>query len=143
MRHAITVLAAAGVLLACSENPVGRKCYVGADVTSTQVTVASPAPECQSHLCLDVPLETELPEGGEHAPLCTGACEVDDDCQRVPESPCQSGFTCGIPTVVGNFCCQKLCICKDYLVMPDGGLPVPAACDPDNVDNTCRNLPGR
>lgn len=131
------------MLVACSENPVGRKCYVGPDVTGTQVTLNSQAPECQSRLCLDVPLGAELPEDGEHTPICTGTCDVDDDCERVADSPCKTGFTCGVPTVVGDFCCQKMCMCKDYMVVPDGGLPLPAACEPDNPDNTCKNLPGR
>jgi hypothetical protein len=61
----------------------------------------------------------------------------------VPESPCKTGFTCAVPVVVGPFCCRKMCICKDYVVIPDGGLDEPAACDPDNVGNACCNLPGR
>ena len=61
----------------------------------------------------------------------------------MPESPCASGFTCAIPVVVGPFCCRKQCICRDYLEIPDGGVPVPEACNPDLPENTCVNLPGR
>ncbi len=142
----IALLALLAVLAAgCSENPVGRKCFIGdpdAGVAAGSI-VASPALECQSRTCMRVPQEKDLPEGSEYADLCTAECDTDDDCDRVPESPCQTGFTCAVPVVVGPFCCRKLCICKDYLVLPDEGLPTPAACDPANQDNTCCNLPGR
>ncbi len=135
-----------GLMTACSDNPVGRKCFIGgADAgTESQSIIASPALECPSRTCLHVPLATgkELPEGSEYADLCTASCSSDDDCDRVPESPCVTGFTCAIPVVVGPFCCRKHCICKDYLLIPDGGLPVPAACQPGVPGNTCCNLPG-
>ena len=140
-----TVLAAIAALLAsaCSENPVGRKCFIGLDAgVEQQAVIASPALECSSRTCLKVPLERELPEGSEYSDLCTATCESDDDCDRVPESPCQTGFTCAIPVVVGPFCCRKVCICRDYLQIPDGGLPTPAACIPGTPGNECCNLPG-
>lgn len=139
-------LAAIAILsTACEENPVGRQCFIGEEGAPTQAIVASPALECQSRTCLSVPQErSELPEGSEYASLCTAECDSDEDCDRVPESPCQTGFTCMVPVVVGQFCCRKLCVCKDYLLLPDGGVPaVPEACDPENQENTCCNLPGR
>ena len=60
------------------------------------------------------------PEGNNG--LCTAECESDDDCDRVPESPCKTGFTCGVAVTVGPFCCKKFCICKDYIVIPDSRL---------------------
>lgn len=135
----------AAVTAACEENPVGRECFIGLDAgTPSQAIVASPALECQSRLCLRVPQErTQLPEDSEYTNLCTAECSSDQDCDRVPESPCQTGFTCMIPTVVGQFCCRKLCVCKDYLILPDGGVPEPKACDPSIEENTCCNLSGR
>ena len=134
-----------GLLGACSENPVGRKCFIGSDAGSgsTQSIIASPALECQSRTCLRVPLQAELPEGSTYSDLCTAECSSSDECDRVPESPCVTGFTCSVPVVVGPFCCRKMCICKDYLIIPDGGIPAPAACDPANEDNKCCNLAGR
>ena len=133
---------------ACGENPVGRKCFLGAleGDSDTTVVVASPALECQSRTCLRIPLPTgaALPDGSEFASLCTAECESEADCDRVPESPCQTGFTCGVATAVGNFCCRKLCMCKDYLILPDDGVLItPEACDPENTDNMCANLPNR
>lgn len=133
----------AALTVACAENPVGRECFIGLDAgTPSQAIVASPALECQSRLCLRTSSLTAppLPEGGEFTNLCTAECNSDQDCDRVPESPCQTGFTCMIPVVVGQFCCRKLCVCKDYLVLPQ---PEPQACDPAVAENTCCNLDGR
>ncbi len=121
---------------ACSENPVGRICFIGADAgTGQQTVVASPALECQSRTCLH--MQSTAPD------LCTGECSSDDDCDKSPESPCKGGFTCAIPVTVGPFCCKKMCICKDYVEVPEGGIAVPAACDSANADNECCNLSGR
>lgn len=142
----VALAAIAFLSTACEENPVGRKCFIGLDAgTPNQAIVASPALECQSRTCLRVPQERgQLPEDSEYSSLCTAECDSDEDCDRVPESPCQTGFTCAVPVVVGPFCCRKLCVCKDYLVLPDGGAPAaPEACDPDIAENTCCNLPDR
>lgn len=137
---AVLVLLVGGVAtalgLACGGEPVGRICFIGADAsTASENVVASPALECQSRTCLQIQ--------GEEQALCTAECSSDDDCEKVPESPCQSGFTCIVPVVVGPFCCKKMCVCKDYLVIPDGGIQAPAACDPSVAANECCNLEGR
>lgn len=136
------------MLAACADNPVGRICDLGIEnPDENESVVASPSLDCQSRTCLKVPQTRELPEGSRYPTgnkgLCTAECDSDSDCDRVPESPCKTGFTCAIPVVVGPFCCRKMCICKDYIVIPDGGVPTPAACDESNEANTCCNLPGR
>jgi hypothetical protein len=133
---------------ACTENPVGRICDLGVDVPNEQESVvASPSLDCQSRTCLKIPQSRELPEGSRYPEgnkgLCSAECDTDEDCDRVPESPCKTGFTCAIPVVVGPFCCRKMCMCKDYIVIPEGGLPVPEACQEDDPANTCCNLNGR
>jgi hypothetical protein len=144
-RHAVIVM----FLVACSGEPVGRLCDLGtATPQAAEVVVASPSLDCVTRTCLRVPLGRELPEGskfpGGTNGLCTAECESDGDCDRVPESPCITGFTCGIAVTVGPFCCRKFCICKDYVVIPDSGeLAPPGACDPGNKDNSCCNLEGR
>lgn len=136
-------------LVACTGEPVGRICDLGTQApAATEVVVASPSLDCVSRTCLRVPLSRELPPGSSFPDgnngLCTAECTSDDDCDRVPESPCITGFTCGIAVTVGPFCCRKFCICKDYVVVPDSGeLATPKACDPNNADNACCNLPGR
>ena len=137
------------LLVGCTGEPVGRICDLGTESpAATEVVVASPSLDCVSRTCLRVPLSRELPAGSSFPAgnngLCTAECSADDECDRVPESPCVSGFTCGVAVTVGPFCCRKFCICRDYIVVPDDGvLSIPKACDPDNATNMCPNLPGR
>jgi hypothetical protein len=127
---------AATVSAACSDNPVGRICFIGVDAgTNQQNIVASPALECQSRTCLHM--------SGKSPDLCTGECSSDSDCDKSPESPCAGGFACIVPVTVGPFCCKKQCVCRDYIVVPDGGVAEPAACDSANPINECCNLSGR
>ena len=144
------VVAIAILVGACSDNPVGRKCDLGQTPGMSEVVVGSPSLDCPSRQCLKIPVANgkDPPEGFEAlAPdigMCTATCDGDSDCDQVPESPCVSGFTCGIPLTVGPFCCRKLCICKDYVILPDSGkLPTPTACDPAIEANVCCNLDGR
>jgi hypothetical protein len=137
-------IAAAG----CTDNPVGRKCFLGdivdLDAGTQQTVLSSPALECPSRTCLHVPrTNPSPPEGSEYTDLCTAFCSEDGDCDKMDESPCINGFTCAVATVVGPFCCRKVCICRDYILIPDGGVPLPQACVADNPDNLCCNLPGR
>jgi hypothetical protein len=143
---AVLALAFSG---ACGGEPVGRICDLGVEAPGAmQAVVASPSLDCTTRTCLKVPKTNTNPPAGSRYPegnkgLCTAECGSDDDCERVPESPCISGFTCGIPVTVGPFCCRKFCICKDYVVVPEDGLPEPAACIASNPANDCRNLEGR
>ena len=145
----LSVLSALAVA-ACGGEPVGRKCDLGLTPGESDSVVASPSLDCISRTCLKVPLaipEKDLPAGSTYPKgnlgLCTDRCEADSDCERVPESPCKTGFTCGIPVAVGPFCCEKFCICKDYIVIPDSGMVTPPACDPLTAANSCCNLAGR
>ena len=137
----LMVVAAGGIggLAGCKSNPVGRQCFVPTsegDAGIPSTVVGSPALECQSRICLHV--ESRTPD------MCTAECEVDDDCDTSPESPCQGGFVCMVPVVTGNFCCKKMCVCRDYTTLAEGEMPAePAACDEGNAANECCNLPGR
>jgi hypothetical protein len=138
------------LVAACGGDPVGRICDLGLTPGESEAVVASPSLDCVSRTCLKVALEVplnQLPPNSRYPTgnlgLCTDRCEQDSDCERVPESPCQSGFTCAIAVEVGPFCCEKFCICKDYLVIPESGRPTPAACDPNVAANSCCNLTGR
>jgi hypothetical protein len=151
-RHVVLLalaLLAVGFVTGCGGDPVGRVCDLGNQTPEpSEVVVASPSLDCVTRTCLRVPLSRELPPGSSYPSgnngLCTAECESADDCERVPESPCKTGFTCGVAVTVGPFCCRNFCICKDYVVVPENGtLPVPKACDPANADNACCNLPGR
>lgn len=150
-RHLVVVAAVllAALLAGCGGEPVGRVCDLGEQMPAAgEVVVASPSLDCVTRTCLRVPLGKELPPGSEYPSgnngLCTSECESEDDCERVPESPCTGGFACGVAVTVGPFCCKKFCVCKDYIVIPqDGVIPTPKACDADDAANACCNLPGR
>jgi hypothetical protein len=118
----------------CPTNPVGRQCFIGGDAGSGSTIVSSPSLDCQSRTCLRY-------QG--HEELCTGSCESDDDCDKEGEA-CEGKFVCIVATVVGPFCCKKLCVCEDHIVGNfDGGVPTPTACDPTIETNECCNLEGR
>lgn len=152
-RHAsfVVLLSIAAYAAGCEDNPVGRLCDLGTATPQVdEAVVASPSLDCVSRECLRVPKGRELPPGSTftegNTGLCTAECSSDDECDRVPESPCVTGFTCGIPDgiAVGAFCCKKLCICKDYIVVPASGqLGIPPGCEADNPENKCCNLEGR
>lgn len=145
------VAAVVALAAACSENPVGRICDLGVENPgANEAVVGSPSLDCPTRTCLKIPvaLNKELPQDfralSPNKGMCTAECESNDDCDKVPESPCVTGFTCGVAVTVGPFCCRKYCICKDYVVVPDSGnLPTPLACDSGNPDNACCNLSGR
>src|SRR5258706_8535112 len=99
-------------LAACTSNPVGRICDLGSLAPApSEVVVASPSLDCVSRTCLRVPLGKELPMGSSYPEgtngLCTAECDTSGDCDRVPESPCKTGFTCGVAVTVGPLCCKK------------------------------------
>jgi hypothetical protein len=56
--------------------------------------------------------------------MCSRTCSSDDDCKdggigkkvQAKESNCNSGFSCTEIQKLGEFCCRKLCVCKDDLV---------------------------
>jgi hypothetical protein len=146
----LAVLVALAFVAACAGNPVGRICDLGGSTAPDpgESVVASPSLDCVTRTCLRVPATNPNPPKGTNPPtgtngLCTAECTTADDCERVPESPCVSGFTCAIPVTVGPFCCRKFCICKDYVAYPMGTQPLPMACDAGNAENACCNLEGR
>ena len=151
-RHLIRIAVAAGLVLAaaCTGNPVGRICDLGGSQAPQpgESVVASPSLDCVTRTCLRVPSTNPMPPKNSMPPtgtngLCTAECASADECEKVPESPCVTGFTCAIPVTVGPFCCKKFCICKDYVAFPPTGQPLPDACDATNPDNACCNLSGR
>ena len=126
--------------LGCKGNPVGRMCFLSnpeLDGGVPQTIVGSPALECESSICLHI--------AGQVTNMCTARCNADSDCEASPESPCKGGFACVVQVVTGDFCCEKLCACRDQLPSPDAGgtFTEPAACDPANTANECCNLEGR
>lgn len=57
--------------------------------------------------------------------MCSKTCETNDDCNNTSlnnrpavdddETACATGFSCTVLQRLGQFCCQKLCVCNDDL----------------------------
>jgi hypothetical protein len=147
----------------CADKHIGRPCVLGtstpdAGSSGGTSTLSSPALECPSRICA-LPADTAggaepggalggggINKGGT-GPLCTYGCSSDDDCSDAEigdknnsaDQRCKSKFVCTWATTVGPFCCQKMCLCDDFLVEPSGGFVEPASCIPGNP-TTCANV---
>jgi hypothetical protein len=123
----------------------GSPCDTGVSVGdgAGAVSVISPAPTCGSRVCL-------LP-GAERDPLgtgalCTSSCTTNRDCaggltgdrSDPNDRRCKNGFVCATPTTVGAFCCQRMCVCRDFVAEPPGGFQTPPACIAGAT--TCANV---
>ena len=110
------ILLVAGSLLAGCSQPaaIGNPCAVGSPGGSQEVTISTPALECESRICLQV---------GGAAALCTAACGSDDDCvNRAPAAGarCRRGFACRAASPFGEHPFQRLCMCLDDGLPPEG-----------------------
>lgn len=153
---------------------VGRRCIINQVAGSGDVVINSTALECPTRTCLMMPNQPQDPvteqcdennpgtcsgqkvcvnnecrAASEFKGFCTAACSSNDDCDgetssNTSDRKCARGFVCATPAAVGDFCCQRFCVCRDFLNIPDGGVPiVPSACEAANPANTCCNLPNR
>jgi len=123
----------------------GNPCEVGASPADGPgaVIVTRFAPECASKTCL---LPGADRDPGNTGPLCTSGCNTDADCagglqgdrSDQTDHRCKTGFACMVPTTVGDFCCEKMCVCRDYVVEPQGGFQAPAVCA-GTLAGTCAN----
>ncbi len=90
----------------------------GTTTTGTSSTIQGQAVECPT---------PHLPPAGRcrrrptTGPLCTAGCCSDDDCSDGETTSdqtsrqCKNGFACTIATTVGTFCCESMCVCKDFI----------------------------
>jgi hypothetical protein len=137
---ALLVLSVGG---ACEDKHIGRKCELGVEqdggVSGTTATISSPALECPSRICI-LPGAEKNPMGT--TSLCTASCENNEDCEGETGGQgsglCKTGFVCMWPTTTGSFCCQKLCVCRDFVSEPSGGYKIPESCKPGK--STCANV---
>jgi hypothetical protein len=149
-RLALPAIAAALVALAtvgsgCDNKAIGRLCDVQADGGTNQGLWNGVALECPSQICIKQPLAAGVATDPKRAPFCTAECSNDSDCQdgltatpgKETDKRCKKGFTCGVAFEVGEYCCKKLCLCRDFL--PPGALQAPASCSPSNATSQCPN----
>jgi hypothetical protein len=115
----------------CEDKHIGRACDVLTEAGPKQGVYNSEALECPSRICLKPVVQEGV--SSDTGPYCSASCSQDDDCDgesRDPKNPndkrCIGGFICGIAFVKGKLCCQKLCLCKDFL--GTAGAPTPIAC---------------
>ena len=117
---AMVAVLAGFVCAGCPDNKIGRKCDLdtedgGTTGTTTSATINSQAVECPSRICLLPANEKATATAGG---LCTATCSSDDDCDgqtSAAADQCHSGFACLVATTVGDFCCERLCVCKDFV----------------------------
>jgi hypothetical protein len=134
------------VTTGCEDKHIGRKCDLAVTGTggmmggSTAATINSQAVECPSRICLQAAQEQPTNVGA----LCSAECGSDDDCADgqtgdTASGLCTTGFKCVVPTTVGDFCCKKMCVCRDFLIATPGGYKVPPVCMPGS-GGTCKNV---
>jgi hypothetical protein len=131
------ILAALALLgnTGCEDKAIGRPCDVLTDASLVQGVYNSEALECPSRICLKPIAQTNasMPTPPTTS-YCSASCSQDSDCDGQTRDPknsldtrCATGYTCGIPFVRGKICCQKLCLCKDF-IDPKTYTPNPIAC---------------
>jgi hypothetical protein len=137
----LLALAAFGSM-ACEDNGIGRRCDLLADAGAAQAVYNNQALECPSRICLK-PVLQPGGAGSDTGPYCSALCSQDSDCdgrkrdqQDSNDRGCKTGYTCGEAFVVGPLCCNKLCLCKDFI---SGPLQTPLTCvkDPTTHLNGC------
>jgi hypothetical protein len=129
-------LTAAGVS-GCEDKAIGRVCELSADGGENQAVVNPQALECPTRICLRPAVDRNTGAVPNTTSLCSAECSKDSDCDGAEnrnssnsrDFRCKSGFVCGVASVTGTFCCKKLCMCKDFLVIPSSGLETPSVCN--------------
>jgi hypothetical protein len=140
----------------CENKHIGRPCLLSVDPdagpTGGATATIDVGLECPSRICM---LPAQDPNAFQSAPrttaLCTADCSSDDDCadgelrsndMSGADTRCRTGFACKVSETVGDFCCRRLCVCKDFIgKTPAGGYPTPEVCmsTPSNKVN-CKNI---
>src|SRR5882724_7452980 len=123
----------------CEDKHIGRVCdldtaTVATSMSGTNATFNGQAVECPTRICV-------LPsaQGGATTTtsLCTAGCSSDDDCSDGETTSdqngkqCKKGFACLIASTVGPFCCEHVCVCKDFVDTTQPGFnKTPVSCQP-------------
>jgi len=80
--------------------------------------------------------------------MCSKQCSSDADCQDrfgryglAERTACTSGFKCAVVQSLGDFCCEKLCICADELGADHEELT--EACEAGTLEGCCVPSPSQ
>jgi len=134
------------VATGCEDKHIGRVCDLdvqdaGASTTGTTATINGQAVECPTRICV----KPAADKGTNTQALCTSTCSSDDDCadgettSSASSGQCKTGFTCVVATTVGNFCCERMCLCKDFIDTTRTGFnKTPTVCMPGQ--SMCQNV---
>jgi len=139
------VVAVAATLLtaACEDKELGRPCSLNTDASALQSAYTVEATDCPSHICNKPGVQPGVSTDLDTGPYCTITCASDNDCNGQTRDPtnkldtrCKRGFVCAIPFDTGAMCCQKLCLCRDFIALSVGPV-TPDLCKPD-AGATCK-----
>jgi hypothetical protein len=130
-------------LAGCNDQHIGRPCVTNAPPdagdTSETTIISSPSLGCPSRICIQPAAMGPVPDAQSEGAMCTATCSTDDDCSDVdPGTKCTKGFVCAWPTTAGPFCCQKMCVCHDFVTVPKGGFVEPDTCTKPSAG--CQNV---
>ncbi len=117
-----------------AENAIGQPCNLTVTAGASQAVYNASASECPSNICLKPGVFPGAPmPNPPTTAFCSASCSQDSDCAgelrdltNPLDTGCARGFACGIPFDVGPLCCEKLCMCKDFL--GPAGAVTPIAC---------------
>jgi hypothetical protein len=135
-------------LFGCENQHLGRPCNLGvpddggSSSAGANATISGEVLACPSRICI-LPAALSSNAAGEGS-YCTLECSTNDDCSggelssTAGDGRCKSGFVCGVATEVGDFCCKKLCICRDFVEASGGQIPDPPSCK--SGVSTCKNV---
>lgn len=77
--------------------------------------------------------------------MCSRPCSSESDCKNQGfnrylhgETNCEGGFACRILQSKGSLCCEKLCVCKDYMDS-EPSQDLLDQCKPEN-NKDCKNI---
>jgi hypothetical protein len=142
----LAALGAAAVVLgntSCEDKGIGRPCDVLTEATKDQAVYNAEALECPSRICLKPAVQSGVSGNVDTGPYCSASCSQDSDCDGAVrgtsalDKRCKQGYACGIAFVKGRLCCQKLCLCKDFI--GPSGVQIPTGCK-DGADLTCKEV---
>ena len=135
---AMAALGSAG----CEDKAIGRPCDVLTTATKDQGVYNPQALDCPTRICLKPGVATGAPTvNPDTTAYCSASCSQDSDCdgqtrdmsiKNGSDTRCVNGYTCAIPFVKGTLCCQKLCLCKDFVDQEHGAV-IPDACKGDQA----------
>jgi hypothetical protein len=129
------LIAAIGICASgCENKAIGRPCDLTVDAGPSQAVYAQGSLDCPSRICAKPAFAPGSPIETGTGAYCTSTCSSDTDCYgqtRDINDPrdkrCRSGFVCAVPFGQGPLCCQKLCLCRDF-ISPSAGPIAPAEC---------------